>query len=207
MSEPQQPEYVWAFPPEKPRGGRGWLVGILIVVAVAIAAAMLLLFLRPWATADPAPTPSASASPSATPSASDTPTPTPTPTPSASATATATPSPPATATPSAPADPALPVFRGKVQPLLDDAVTGLTYARDSDAQEGVQLMDQLQGDAGRMSDAVAPSSIAKAWGTRVSTYGTALDRLRTAFETGAATAGPLSSAQSALAQLQDLVDG
>lgn len=207
----QQPEYVWAFPPEKPRRGRGWLIGVLIVAALAIAAGVALMVIRPWAAAEPAPSPSASVTPSPTrspaPSASATPTPTPTNTPSPSPTATVAPPPPATATPPAPGDPALPVFRTKVQPVLDDAGTGLSYARDSSGQQGVQLVDQLQGDAGRMSDAVAPNSIAREWSERVSAYGTALNRLRTAFESGASTAGPLSAAQAALNELQDLVDG
>lgn len=211
MSQPQEPEYVWAFPPEKPRGGRGWLIGVLIVAAVLIAAGIALLVIRPWTAAEPAPSPSASttptSTPSHTPSASATPSSTPTSTPSPVPTETVIPSPPTTATPPAPGDPGLPVFRTKVQPLLDDAATGLSYVRDSRGQEGVQLVDQLQGDAGRMADAVAPSSIAGAWSDRVGAYGTALDRLRTAFELGASTALPLSTAQSALSELQDVVDG
>lgn len=207
MSEPQQPEYVWAFPPEKPRGGRGWLIGVLVAVAVVIAIGVVLLVLRPWAAAEPAPSPSSSVTPNPSPSGSATPSSTPTGAPSPTPTATVVPSPPATATPPAPGDPTLPVFRNKMQPLLDDAGTGLSYARDSAAQEGVQLVAQLQGDAGRMSDAVAPSSIAQEWSDRVSAYGAALDRLHTAFDSGASTSGPLSAAQSALDELQDLVDG
>lgn len=206
MSE-QQPEYVWAFPPEKRRGGRGWLTGALAAVAVVIAIGVALMLIRPWEGAAPAPT--STPSPSATASASPTPTATPTATPTVSPTPTATAPlpPPATATPPAQADPELPVFRGKVQPLLDDAARGLSFASDSTGDEGVQLVDQLQGDAERLSDAVAPRSIAQEWANRVVAYGTALDRLRTAFETGAAASVPLSAAESALKQLQELVDG
>lgn len=203
----REPEYVWAFPPEKRRGGRGWLIGVLVAAAVAIAVGVLLLFVRPWASAEPAatPTPTPSVSASATPSASPTTSPSVTPTPSP--TQSQPPAPQPTATPPTPADPALPVFRTKVQPLLDDAETGLSYASDADSQEGMQIAEQLRGDAGRMADAVAPSSIAGEWANAVSAYGSSLDNLRKAFETGSATAGALSSARSALSELQDLVDG
>lgn len=206
MSE-REPEYVWAFPPERRRGGRGWLIGVLAAAAVVIAVGVALMFIRPWESAAPAPTPSPS--PSATASAAPTPTVTPTTTPTASPTPTATAPPPpsATATPPPPTDPALPVFRTKVQPLLNDAETGLSYASDSDAQEGVQIVDQLRGDAGRMADAVAPSSISVQWANGVRNYGASLDTLRTAFENGSATAGALSSARSALGELQDLIGG
>ncbi|MGF2948484.1 hypothetical protein [Microbacterium alcoholitolerans] len=211
MSEPQA-EYVWDFPPERRRGGRGWLIGALIVLAVAIAVGVFLLVARPWEAAAPAPAPTSSATPSVSPSVSPTasPTPTMTPTPTTTPTPSATapvPAPIPTASSPAPADPALPVFRNKVQPLLDDAGTGLTYAADSSAQEGVQIVDQLRGDAGRLSDAVAPSSIEKKWADGVQSYGRALDRLREAFDSGAPTAAPLSDARSARNALEDLVGG
>ena len=63
MSEPQ-PEYVWAFPPEKPKRGRVWLIAGLAVVAVAIVGVLLWAFLRPGAPVA-GPTSSASASPAA----------------------------------------------------------------------------------------------------------------------------------------------
>lgn len=210
MSDPQ-PEYVWDFPPERRRGGRAWLIGALVVLAVAIAVGVFLLAARPWEVPAPTPTssarPTVSPSPSSTTSATPTLPPTPTPTPTAPIPTATAPAPIPTASSPAPADPALAVFRGKVQPLLDDAGTGLTYASDSSAQEGVQIVDQLRGDAGRLSDAVAPSSIAQNWASGVRDYGAALDRLRAAFEAGSSTAAPLADARSARNALADLVAG
>lgn len=202
MTEPQ-PEYVWAFPDEKPARSRMWLVVGLVVAAIVVAAAVFLAFLRPWETRQPtaSASPTNSSSPSPTASAAPSATPTPSPTSSAS------PSPVPTATPPAPSDPALPVFRGKVQPLLDDAATGLTYAQDATGEEGVQIADQLREDAGRLSDTVAPQSIASQWGARVQDYGRALDALRTAFAQGGSTGAALTGARSALRELNDLVAG
>jgi hypothetical protein len=109
--------------------------------------------------------------------------------------------------PPAPSDPALPVFREKVQPRLDDAATGLTYAQDASGEEGVQIADQLRDDAGRLSDVVAPSSIASAWRSGVQEYGQSLDALRAAFVQGGSTSSQLSAARAKLAALNDLVDG
>lgn len=203
----QQTEYVWEFPPERRRGGRAWLIGALVVLAVAIAVGALLMLLRPWETAAPTPTSSATPSVSASATPTTSPTATPSPTTTAPTPTTTAPEPIPTASSPAPADPALPVFRAKVQYLLDDATTGLTYAADSSAQEGVQIADQLRGDAGRLSDAVAPSSIAQKWAAGVQSYGSALDRLRAAFESGASTAAPLSDARSARNALEELVGG
>ena len=209
MTEPQ-PEYVWAFPEETPRRSRMWLMIGLAIVAIAVAVAVVLAVVRPWETAaEPSssttssPTPSASAS--STPSVS--PTPTATPTPSSTPTPVPTSAPPAPTAPPAPSDPALPVFRDKVQPRLDDASTGLTYAQDASGEEGVQIADQLRDDAGRLSDVVAPSSIASAWRSGVQEYGQALDALRAAFVEGGSTSTQLSSARAKLAALKELVGG
>lgn len=203
MTEPQ-PEYVWVFPPEKSRAGRLWAIIILAVLAIGLAVAIFLLFLRPWE--KPAPQPTQTTVASATPS--DTPSPTPSVTPSQTPVPTATATPPVTTPPQPPvADPTLGVFRDKVQPRLADAATGLGYAHDSSPEEGVQLMDQLRNDAGWLSDAVPPSSIADQWNSRVAAYGKSLDSLRAAFETGATTAGPLAAAESALQALNELVAG
>jgi len=204
MADPQ-PEYVWAFPPEKSKAGRLWAIILLALVAIAIAAGVFLMFLRPWER--PAPTPTDTATASATPSArpSDSPSPTPSDTPSATPTPTATP----TANPTQPpvADPDLAVFRDRVQPRLDDAATGLSYARDADSAEGTQLVDQLRIDVGWMSDAVAPRSIAGEWNDRVAAYGRSLDGLHAAFEKGTAIGAPLTAAEAALRELNAVLEG
>ncbi|MEV7631298.1 hypothetical protein AB0N64_02695 [Microbacterium sp. NPDC089318] len=213
MTDPQ-PEYVWAYPEEKSGRSRMWLMIGLGVIAVIAAAAVVLAFVRPWEHGDPEPVSSASTSPSPSttasgspsPTASATPSVTPTPTP----TATSAPTPPpssAPTTPPPPADPALPVFRGKVQPLLDDAATGLSFAADASGDEGIQIADQLRDDAGRLSDMVAPSSIASTWRSRAQEYGRALEALRTAFAQGGSTSSQLSAARSALRSLNEVVAG
>lgn len=202
MSDPQ-PEYVWAYSDEKRKPARTWLIIGLAVVAVTVAVAVFLALVRPWETtaATPAPSPSASATTSSTPSASPSPTGSATP----SQTPTTAPTPVPSVSPPAPADPALPVFRSKVQPLLDDAATGLSYAQDSSGEEGVQIADQLLDDAGRLSDAVAPSPIAPQWSKHVSDYGAGLEVLRVAFEQGASTSSALASARSSLESLVALL--
>ncbi len=213
MTDPQ-PEYVWAYPEEKSGRSRRWLMIGLGVIAVIAAVAVVLAFVRPWEHGEPEPVSSASTSPSPSSMVSNSPSPTATATPSATPTPTATassapqplPSTPPTAPPPA-ADPAVPVFRGKVQPLLDDAATGLSYAQDASSEEGTQIVDQLRDDAGRMSDTVAPSSIADRWRSGVQAYGEALDDLRGAFAKGGSTSAELSSARSALRRLNDLVAG
>ncbi|MEV7620321.1 hypothetical protein AB0N59_09275 [Microbacterium sp. NPDC089321] len=212
MTEPQ-PEYVWAFPEETPRRSRMWLMIGLAVAAIAVATAVVLAVVRPWETAaEPSssstvsPTPSVppSSSPSASPTPLTSPTPSSTPTPAPSTEPPAPTSPPA---PPAPSDPALPVFRDKVQPRLDDAATGLTYAQDASGEEGVQIADQLRDDAGRLSDVVPPTSIARAWRAGVQDYAQALDALRAAFAQGGSTSSQISTARAKLAALNDLIDG
>ena len=207
MTDPQ-PEYVWAYTDEKPGRSRMWLMIGLGVVAIAVAVGVVLALLRPWENGEPAPVSSASASPSPSSTASASPSPTATPTPSP--TATPSPTPPASAAPTAPpppADPSLPVFRGKVQPQLDEAATGLSFAEDASGEEGVQIADQLRDDAGRMSDTVAPRSIADRWRSGVQAYGESLDRLRDAFAQGGSRSAELSAARSALRELNELIAG
>lgn len=209
MTDPQ-PEYVWAYTDEKSGRSRMWLMIGLGVVAIAVAVGVVLALLRPWESGEPAPMSSASASPSPSSTASGSPSPTATPTPSPTPTATPSPTPPASAaptTPPPPADPSLPVFRGKVQPQLDEAATGLSFAEDASGDEGVQIADQLRDDAGRMSDTVAPRSIADRWRSGVQAYGEALDDLRAAFAQGGPTGAQLSAARSALRELNELVAG
>lgn len=209
MTDPQ-PEYVWAYPEEKSGRSRRWLMIGLGVIAVIAAVAVVLAFVRPWEHGQPEPVSSASTSPSPSSTVSNSPSPTATATPSASPTTTPVPTPPPSSAPTPPpplADPSLAVFRGKVQLWLDDAATGLSYAADASGDEGMQIADQLQDDAGRMSDAVAPRSIADRWRSGVQAYGEALDALHGAFAQGGSTSAELSAARSALRELNDIVAG
>ncbi|MFS2280859.1 hypothetical protein V2S04_08550 [Microbacterium sp. OR21] len=207
MTDPQ-PEYVWAYTNEKPGRSRMWLMIGLGVVAVIAAVAVVLAFVRPWEAGEPASSETRSPAPSATASASPSPTPSATPSPSPTSSPSPAPTPSSAPTaPPAPADPALPVFRGKVQPLLDAAATGLSYAQDASGEEGMQIADELRGDAGRMADTVTPSSIAAEWRSRVQAYGESLDALRAAFGEGTPTSTQLSAARSKLRSLNELIAG
>lgn len=187
MSDTQQPEAVWFFPEKKSNKKKIWLIVALSVAALAIVGVLLFLFL-PRADA-PAPQPTATVS--ATPSA------TPTPTPSA-------PEEPATTPPPVP-DQNLDTFVGQVQPWLDDASRGLGMLAGLDGQDGVQVIDVLQQDAERLSDAIAPASLAESWPAGVSDYSARLAELRTASESGGATQGAVEAATAALQQLRTLI--
>ena len=194
MSEPDGPEYVWAFPPEKRRGGRGWVIGVVVVIALAVAVGLFLLFTRPTtpgpdATASARPSVEASASASATPSSE--PSAAPTPLPSA-------------ATPPPPAQPDLEVFQAKVTPVLNDARTGLEMLSPTTEPDSVQIVEQLQGDAQRLSDATPPTAIAQQWQEAVSAYLRALGELHSAYDRDAGVSTALTTARSALTSLAEV---
>ncbi len=195
MSE-QQPEYVWAYPGEKPKRGRTWLIVGLAVAAVVIAALVFWLFLRPGAplasaTATPSASPSASVSPSASESAS------------AAPSASPEPSQTAIATPPPVPDPDIDTFRGQVQGWLDDAGTGLDIVSSSSGQEALTVIDALEADAQRLADTPAPSSITSEWNDNLSAYQSQLGELRSA-ATGGSTIS-VGAARSALQSLRALV--
>lgn len=200
MSDDQQPRAEWVFPEQKKTSkGRIWLiVGLSIAVLVIIG--VVLFFLIPRGS-EPAPTPS----PTST-TASPSPTPTPTPSPSATATASPEPEPeptPITTQPPVP-DPELGTFTGQVQGWLNDASTGLGMVSNMSGQEASQVVDTLQGDADRLSGAVAPSSISEQWYSATGTYATRLSELRAAIDGGGAVQGPLENATAALNELRAL---
>lgn len=194
----QQPEYVWAYPDEKPKRGRTWLIVGLAVAAVVIAALVFWMFLRPGA-----PLASATATPSATPSSTPTSTPTAPASPSASAPASPEPSETAITTPPPAPDPDMGTFRGKVQGWLDDAGTGLDILSSSSGQEALAVIDALQADAQRLSDTPAPSSIASEWNEKLSSYEARLGELRSAASDGSPTS--VGAARTALQSLRALV--
>ncbi|MDP3951882.1 hypothetical protein [Microbacterium sp.] len=194
MSDEQQPRAEWIFPEQKKSNKRRiWLIVGLSVLALAIVGALLFFFLPRGA--EPEPTPS----PTATKTATPTPTPTSTPTPAPDS--TTDPEPTAPPVP----DPDLATFAAQVQPRLDDASTGLTIAAGSSGQEAAQVVESLQQDAGRLSDAAAPSSISSAWYEGVGRYNGRLGELRGAIESGSDTQGAMDAATAALQELRTLV--
>ncbi|WP_426183970.1 hypothetical protein [Microbacterium sp. TWP3-1-2b2] len=196
MSDEQQPRAEWVFPEQKKTNKkRIWLIVGLSVLAVAIVAALLFFLLPRGGEPEPTPTPTDTASSSPTPTATPTDTPTPTAAPTQE---------PGTTPPPVP-DPDIPTFAAQVQPRLDDASTGLTIAADLSGQEAAQVVESLQQDAGRLSDAAAPSSISSAWYAGVGQYSARLGELRSAFESGSNTQSAMDAATAALKDLRALV--
>lgn len=195
MSEQQ---YLWA-PTDKPKRGRVWLIVVLSVVALLIVGGILWLFLRPGGPdADPAATTSPSASASASPSESAVPSTSPSPSAQPS-------SPPVQTAPPAPKDPSIATFRDKVAPVLSDAHRGLQIAAESDPQEAAQNIGFLQDDAGRLADAVPPSSVESRWSTALQDYSAALKNLRAAYDAGGQGSAEMAAATKALDALDAVV--
>ena len=206
MSDEQQPRAEWIFPEEKKSNtGRIWLIIGLSVLALAIVGTLLFFLLPRGGDPEPSPTPSESASATPTPTATPTSTPTPTLTPTPTAIPTvAPPQEPETTPPPVP-DPDIPTFAALVQPRLDDASTGLSIAVGSSGQEAVQVVETLQQDAGRLSDAAAPSSISSTWYDGVGQYRARLDELRGAIESGSDTQSAADAVAAALQNLRAIV--
>ena len=210
MTDEPQPELRWApLPPKPSNRGRIWLI-VGLSVAALLVAAVLLLFLLPRG-GDPEPSASGTPSPSASPTASATPTETPSATPSPTETATTEPTPapdpsmtPIT-TPPPQVDPSIGVFRDTVQGWLDDALTGLDIVAESSGQDAVDVVDTLQNDAQRLSEAVPPASIDSDWHATVGAYAQALSDLRSAVAAGGDASGATSSALSAADAVRDVV--
>lgn len=192
MSDEHQPEAVWVFPEKKSNKGRIWLI-VGLVIAVVLIVAALLFFLLPRAE---------NPQPSASPSPSQTSTSTPTPSPSASA----EPEPsttPITTPPPAP-DPDLSTFTDQVRPRLDDAVRGLDLISDN-MDVGAQIVDSLQQDAGVLSGAATPRSLADDWSAAAADYAGSLSELREAFDNGSDPQDSLDASRTSLGKLRALV--
>ncbi len=207
MSDEHQPEAVWVFPEKKSNKGRIWLIVALSVLALAIVLVVLYFFLPRTPAPQPTATPSATASPSPSSSATATPTPTPTPTPTATSEPVPSQAPteePKPVPPPAP-DPDVSSFAGQVRPWLDDAATGLGYVADSNGQEAAQIIDTLQQDAQRLSDAGPPRSIASDWYPALGDYSAKLGELRSAADNGVVSQSALNGTKNALKALRSLV--
>lgn len=194
----QQPELRWApLPPPPKRTGRTWLIIGLVVAALAIAGAVL-FFLLPRGSS-PAPTESASPTPTASPTESATPSPSGTPSPSAEP----EPEPITTAPPVG--DPSADVFRDKVSGWLDTAPRGLDIIAGASGQDGLPVVDTLQDDAQRLSDARPPSSIQQEWSDGVNAYAQQLSALRSAIEDSSGVSAAVDAARASAQSLRSLV--
>lgn len=190
----QQPELRWApLPPAPKRTGRIWLIIGLSVAALAIVGVLLFLFLPRGDSPDPGASPSPS--PSSSPSAS------PTTTPSASPEPIETP----IVTPPPPTDPTVEVFRGNVSGWLNSAPRGLDIVVNNPGPDALPVVDSLQQDAQRLSDAQPPSSIADGWRDGVSTYSQRLTELQSALENESGVPAAIDAARTAVQSLRTLV--
>lgn len=193
MTDEPQPELRWAPIEPKPRTrGRVWLIVGLSVLALLVVAA-LLFFLLPRGGS---PMPGASASPTATTA------PTPTQTPSALPSASPDPTAPVD-TPPPVEDPSLPAFRDRVGVWLEAAPVGLDIVSEGDG-DLEPVLNAMQEDAQRLSEALPPSSIAEDWSTTTSEYSSRLNALRSAVSSGSNVGQAVDAARVSVDQLRSL---
>lgn len=193
MSE-QQPDVRWApIPPRPSRRGRNWLIAGLVIAGLVIAA-VLLFFLLPRE-GSPEPGASGTPSPSASPTGAATLEPTPSATPTTDPVVTPPPAP----------DPSVETFRGQVSGWLGDASRGLDIVANNPGQDALPVLDTLQEDAQRLSDAPAPSSVSTEWFDAVSAYSQRLGELRTAVSSGSDSTAAVEAARMAVQDLNAIV--
>lgn len=190
----QQPELRWApLPPQPKRTGRTWAIIGLVIAAVAVVAALLFFMLprtdgtAPGDTPSPAPSTSPSGSATEPPSAEPNPAETPLTTP-----------PPST-------DPTLEVFRGHVTGWLDTAPRGLDIVAGANGEDALPVVDTLEQDAQRLSDARPPASISQTWRDGVAAYSQSLADLRAAVSNATGVSAAVDAARTAAQNLRDLV--
>lgn len=194
MSDEPQPELRWApLEPAPKRTGRIWLIVGLSVAALVIVGVLLFLFLPRGESPDPG------ASPSATPSS------TPTATPSPSPTATPEPTQTPITTPPPVVDPTVDAFRDQVSGLLGDAPRGLDIVAGAGGSDALPVVETLQQDAQRLSDAQPPSSIADQWRDGLSAYSQQLADLNAVVTSGASSAAAVEAARAGVQNLRALV--
>lgn len=174
--EEQQPELRWApLPPKPKKTGKVWLIIGASVAALAVIGALVFFFFLRGDAANPEATPEASASPSAV------------------ATAPAIP------------EPTMEEFRGQVSDLLNDASVGLDLVASASGQEALSIVDTLQLDSQRLSDAQPPTSIAQEWRDGVSDYAETLTELSSAVSSDTDVPDAVEEAKAAVQVLQGLV--
>lgn len=199
MSDEQQPELRWApIPPKPNRAKRNWLIAALVVAAVLIATVVLFFVLKQNGT------PGAEDTASPTPSASSSSPPSPTPTPTPTGAPTTEPTTPVETEPPV-VDPSMEAFRGQVSGWLGDAGTGLDIVADSSGQDALSVIDTLQEDAQRLSDAQPPTSILEQWYSGVGVYSQKLRDLRSAVSAGSGASSAIEAAHAEVSNLKALV--
>ncbi|MBS1672481.1 MAG: hypothetical protein JSS74_00760 [Actinobacteria bacterium] len=185
MSEQPQPEAVWVFPEDKKKGRGGRIaltIGLVVLALVAIGVVALFLIPR-----DDRPAVAPTSSPSSTPTPSAAPT-TASPVPTAAPTVAPTPEVPDIA-----------AFRDQVGFRIVTAGEGLDLIAQGQDPQGT--VTKLQGDAQRIADVAAPTSIEQGWSAALQDYMAALDAL----SLNPADAAALAKARGAVAELTALL--
>lgn len=195
----QQPDVRWAFPPEKSRTRRAWLI-VSLVVAVLLIAVALAFFLVPR---DGTQAPGASSAPSPTTGATKSPSPTPTRTPTTIPTVSPAPLPSSPATePPIPVDPGIGEFATAVSGRLTDATVGLDMI--SNGADALPIIDQLELDAQRLADTPAPAALDAHWRDAVSAYASSLRALRNAVNASEDVSSAVAASAANVQQLKDI---
>ncbi|MFK4853256.1 hypothetical protein ACI3KT_16585 [Microbacterium sp. ZW T6_19] len=199
MTDEQQPELRWAPIEPKPRNSRRmWLIIGLVVAALVVAGVVLFFVLNqngnPDAEGTASPSPSTSATSTAMPS----------PSPSGSVEPTTEPTTPVQTEPPV-VDPSVEAFRGQVSGWLGDGGRGLDIVAESSGQDALPVIDTLQEDAQRLSDAQPPASILEQWYGGIDAYSQKLKELRSAVSAGSGVSGAVDAARTELASLKALV--
>lgn len=194
--QPQpQPELRWApLPPKPKRAWKVWTIAGIVVVALIVSIIVLFVLLNPGGEPDVEGTASPTPSVSVSPSPSEPPTVEPTDEP----TVPAVTEPPVV-------DPSVEAFREQVSVWLESAPTGLDIVSQSSGQDALTVVDTLQEDAQRLSDAQPPSSILEQWYSGVSAYAETLGALRTAVTSGSGVPAAVESARVAVQDLNAIV--
>lgn len=197
MSDQQQPELRWAPIPPKPK--RAWKVWLVAgIVFAALIASIIVFFALQNRSGGPDAEGTASPRPSASVSASPTPSATPTVEPSEDPGTPVITEPPVV-------DPDIETFRGQVSVWLESAPTGLDIVSRSSGQDALSVIDTLQDDAQRLSDAQPPTSILEQWYSGVSAYSERLQDLRAAVSAGSGVSDAIDAVKIELADLNTLV--
>jgi hypothetical protein len=88
---------------------------------------------------------------------------------------------------------------------LSDAPRGLDIVTEANPDDALAVVDSLEQDARRLSDAQPPSSIEQKWRDGVTAYSQRLSELRAAILAESETADAVDAARTAVQELQDLV--
>lgn len=96
-------------------------------------------------------------------------------------------------------------FRGQVSGWLNTAPRGLDIVASASGQDALPVVESLELDAQRLSDAQPPSSIDQDWRDGVVAYAEDLAQLRTAITDGSGVSAPLNAARTSVESLRTLV--